>query len=139
RGGYLGCPPSPPVCDTGVASGDNCDGVFDVTCTPGVLVVGGCHRRHSFPRRRSCERLNDASADVTYTWKEDLIDPVLANLPMGGDRECTPPPPICDTGANASDHCDSVLRVTCTREEIVVHGCYRSQRSIYRADGTYPT
>ncbi len=85
-GGDLGCNPTPPVCDTGVTASDNCDGVLEVTCTPGEIVVDGCYRSQTFTYSAVDTCLNDASADVTYTWKEDLIDPVLANLPMGGDH-----------------------------------------------------
>src|SRR4030042_1872139 len=107
-GGDLGCNPTLPVCDTGVTASDNCDGDIsgDVVCTPGQIEEDGCYRSQIFNYYVEDECGNSDSDDVTYTWKEDTTDPVLDDLPSGGDLGCNPTLPVCDTGVTASDNCD---------------------------------
>jgi hypothetical protein len=77
---------------------------------------------------------NLASADVTYTWKEDTTAPELANLPTGTDLGCNPIRPVCSGRVTARDLCDGDVsaRVVCTPGPIVSEAlCRKSQTFTY--------
>ncbi len=78
-----------------------------------------------------CDLTNNT--DTASTYVGDTTDPVLANLPAGGDLGCNPTPPECDTGVTASDNCDGDISedVECTAGDIEVDGCYREQTFTY--------
>ena len=132
-GGDLGCNPALPVCDLTVYATDNCDGILSATCTPGAVTEDGCLRSQTFTYYAIDECLNDVSAAVTYTWKVDLTDPVLVNLPAGGDLGCNPALPECDLNVYATDNCDGNLSATCTPGAVTEDDCLRSQTFTYYA------
>ena len=116
EGGELGCNPTPPACDENVQAFDSCGNELDVTCTPGEIEEDGCLRSQTFEYCATDPCGDTYYEDVTYTWKEDTTDPVLADLPSGGDLGCNPILPVCDTGVTASDNCDGDISadVVCT-------------------------
>ncbi|MCE4566929.1 SprB repeat-containing protein, partial [Maribellus sp. CM-23] len=82
-GGDLGCNPEVlPSCDAGVTASDNCDGDIssDVVCTPGQVEGGDCDKSQTFMYTVMDECGNSDTAYVTYTWKVDVTDPVLADV-----------------------------------------------------------
>ncbi|MDD5694805.1 MAG: right-handed parallel beta-helix repeat-containing protein, partial [Bacteroidales bacterium] len=112
----LACNPEPPDENTTVVTAtDNCDGVVDWSCVPGPETFTGCQYTQTFVYTAvdACE--NTASATITYTWKEDLVAPVLAGVPDGGYLGCNPEVPMCDTfTVTATDNCDLAVSITCT-------------------------
>jgi hypothetical protein len=78
---------------------------------------------------------NDVSANVTWTWKDDTTDPVLHNLPAGGDLGCSEPP-SCSTNVTADDNCDVAVNVTCTPGPITGVACNWTQTFTYWAVDT---
>jgi len=123
----LGCNPvengTPiPVCgDFYVTAEDNCgDCACIVSCEEGDVVSDGCDRSKTFTFTVEDACLNENIAYVTYTWKEDLLAPVLSGVPVGGDLGlCPPDVPDCeDFDVTATDVCDGVWSATCTSELI---------------------
>src|SRR5262245_33463241 len=131
-GGDLGCNPVLPVCSNAVTATDNC-GTPPVTCTPGSITGPACARSQTFTYAATDGCGNRAASDVTYTWKEDTTPPVLADLPVGGDRGCNPPLPACSSAVTASDNCDGSRPVSCTPGSITGPACARSQTFTYAA------
>jgi hypothetical protein len=127
-GGDRGCN-NPPSCDAGVTATDACNATLSVTCTPGPI-TGVCNKSQTFTYSASDSCNNTATADVTYTWKEDTTDPVLDDLPAGGDLGCNPTLPVCDTGVTASDNCDGDISgdVVCTPGQITDVGICGKQQ-----------
>ncbi len=134
-GGDLGCNPDVlPSCVIGVTATDNCDGDLIVDCTPGEITGDDCNKTQVFNYYAVDECGNDVSENVAYTWKIDLTDPVLANLPAGGDLSCNPDVfPSCDIGVTATDNCDGDLIVGCTPGEITGDDCNKTQVFNYYA------
>jgi hypothetical protein len=133
NGGYLGCNPTLPVCSTTVTATDNCDGAVSVTCTPGNITGPLCNRSQSFVYSAVDQCGNPVSATVTWTWKQDLTPPVLANLPTGGYLGCNPTLPVCATNVTATDNCDGPLSITCTPGNITGTSCDKTQVFVYSA------
>jgi hypothetical protein len=139
QGGDLGCNPSVlPTCSRDVVAKDDCDGdlTASVVCTPGQIVSNGnCSRTQTFTYTVKDSCGNEASAQVTYTWKEDTTAPVLGNLPLGSDLGCNPKTlPACSSDVVAKDECDGDLTasVVCTPGTITGNGdCRRSQIFTY--------
>jgi hypothetical protein len=69
---------------------------------------------------------------VVYQTNIGLTEPVLANLPTGGDLGCNPDLPACDGNVSASNECGSVP-VTCSAGSISQNGCNHSQTFTYTA------
>jgi len=70
-GGDLGCNPAVlPACDPAVTATDECDGLVDVTCTPGEIVEEGAKRTQVFKYSAIDSCGNLAESKVTYTWIE---------------------------------------------------------------------
>ncbi|MGH8015531.1 MAG: HYR domain-containing protein, partial [Candidatus Zixiibacteriota bacterium] len=128
----LGCNPTLPSCDDGVTAEDNCDGPLAVQCVAGDIIPDGCFRSQTFRYSATDLCLNETHEDVTYTWKEDLTDPVLSGVPTGGDLGCNPTLPSCDDGVTAEDNCDGPLAVQCVAGDIT-GGCNKSQTFTYSA------
>ena len=139
QGSDLGCNPKTlPTCSTAVTAKDNCDGdlTASVVCTPGTITGNGdCRRSQIFTYTVKDSCGNEASAQVTYSWKEDTTAPVLSKLPQGGDLGCNPKKlPTCARGVLATDNCDGNLTasVVCTPGQIVSNGdCSRTQTFTY--------
>ena len=68
-GGDLGCS-EPPSCDPNVTAIDNCDGSVEVICTPGPITGTTCNWTQTFTYWAVDSCGNNASANVTYTWRE---------------------------------------------------------------------
>ncbi|MGE5318281.1 MAG: hypothetical protein ACM3ME_09810, partial [Chloroflexota bacterium] len=76
---------------------------------------------------------DNASCTSTFTVEPDVIDPVLTNLPEGGDLGCDPEfLPACDEGVGATDNC-GYATVECTPGYIIEDGNNRSQSFTYVA------
>ena len=139
QGGDLGCNPKTlPACSSDVVAKDNCDGdlTASVVCTPGTVTGNGdCRRSQIFTYTVKDSCGNEASAQVTYSWKEDTTAPVLSKLPKGSDLGCNPKKlPTCARGVVATDNCDGNLTasVVCTPGQIVSNGdCSRTQTFTY--------
>ncbi|MCE4566928.1 T9SS type A sorting domain-containing protein, partial [Maribellus sp. CM-23] len=122
--------------DAGVTASDNCDGDIssDVVCTPGQVEGGDCDKSQTFMYTVMDECGNSDTAYVTYTWKVDVTDPVLADVPTGGDLGCNPEVlPSCDQGVTASDNCDGDISsdVVCTPGQVEGGDCDKSQTFMY--------
>jgi hypothetical protein len=140
-GGELGCNPILPVCATTVTARDLCDGDVSasVTCTPGPIVTDGCLRRQTFTYAAVDSCGNSTSAQVVYTWRQDVTPPVLRNLPSGGDLGCNPTRPTCSQEVLALDACDGDVSRTlvCTPGPIEATArCTYSQAFTYEARDT---
>nr|WP_321486153.1 T9SS type A sorting domain-containing protein [uncultured Draconibacterium sp.] len=137
-GGDLGCNPIAPTCDDGVTASDNCDGDIsaDVVCTPMAITGDDCNKAQTFMYTVEDECDNADTAYVNYTWKVDLTDPVLANLPTGGDLGCNPTAPTCDDNVTASDNCDGDISadVVCTPMAITGDDCNKAQTFMYTVE-----
>ncbi len=137
-GGDLGCNPTAPTCDDNVTASDNCDGDIsaDVVCTPMAITGDDCNKAQTFMYTVEDECGNADTAYVNYTWKVDLIDPVLANLPTGGDLGCNPTAPSCDDNVTASDNCDGDISadVVCTPMAITGDDCNKAQTFMYTVE-----
>ena len=139
QGGDLGCNPSAlPTCSRDVVAKDECDGdlTASVVCTAGLVIENGnCSRSQIFTYTVKDSCGNEASAQVTYSWKEDTTAPVLSKLPKGSDLGCNPKKlPTCARGVVATDNCDGNLTasVVCTPGQIVSNGdCSRTQTFTY--------
>ncbi|GAP69972.1 por secretion system C-terminal sorting domain [Bacteroidales bacterium 6E] len=77
-----------------------------------------------------CEQTDECSS--TFTVAPDLIPPVLANLPTGGDLGCNPERPICDQAVEATDNCGTAT-VECNPGDVINDGCEYSQTVTYVA------
>ncbi|MBW6490324.1 MAG: T9SS type A sorting domain-containing protein [Lentimicrobium sp.] len=74
-----------------------------------------------------------ASAPFDVDMQNTASQPVIANLPMGGDLGCNPTAlPTCSTAVTASNDYGAV-EVSCTPGQIVIDGCERSQIFTYTA------
>ena len=137
-GGDLGCNPTAPSCDDSVTASDNCDGDIsaDVVCTPMAITGDDCNKAQTFMYTVEDECGNADTAYVNYTWKVDLTDPVLANLPTGGDLGCNPTAPSCDDSVTASDNCDGDISadVVCTPMAITGDDCNKAQTFMYTVE-----
>ena len=134
KGGDLGCNPAElPQCSPGVVAMDDCDGSVKVTCTPGILQENGCLRSQVFTYSAADHCGNPVSADVSYTWKIDLTDPVFTGCPGKEiDLGCNPADALhtCATAlalVTVRDNCDGPLTPACQAGQIVEEGCYRIQ------------
>jgi len=136
----LGCNPvengTPiPVCgDFYVTAEDNCgDCACIVSCEEGDVVSDGCDRSKTFTFTVEDACLNQNIAYVTYTWKVDLLAPVLSGVPVGGDLGlCPPDVPDCeDFDVTATDVCDGVWSATCTSELIEPSEGYYNYTKIF--------
>jgi hypothetical protein len=131
-GGDLGCNPTLPTCVTGLVATDECDGQIVVQCVPGEITGTACNKSQTFTYTATDHCGHASSATVTYTWKQDITAPVLANLPTGGDLGCNPTPPVCSTAVTANDACDGTRTVTCTPGNIT-GDCVKTQTFTYTA------
>jgi hypothetical protein len=132
-GGDLGCNPTPPACEA-VTATDNCDGSLTADCVAGTIDENGCQRSQTFTYSATDACGNTASDDVMYTWIEDTTEPVLENLPTGGDLGCNPATlPDCDGNVTATDNCSGTVTVDCVAGTIDENGCERSQTFTYSA------
>jgi hypothetical protein len=68
-GGDLGCS-EPPSCVAGLNATDNCDGQVPVQCAAGNITGTTCNWTQTFTYWAADLCGNNASANVTYTWKE---------------------------------------------------------------------
>ncbi|MDH4372371.1 MAG: hypothetical protein QE510_03130, partial [Verrucomicrobiota bacterium] len=107
-----------------------------VVCTAGLVIENGnCSRTQTFTYTVKDSCGNEASAQVTYTWKVDTTAPQLGNLPLGSDLGCNPSVlPVCSREVVAKDDCDGDLTasVVCTPGQIVSNGnCSRTQTFTY--------
>ena len=127
----LGNNPVLPTCDAAVKAADQCSDAT-VVCTPGAIIKDGCNRSQTFTYTTTDASENKASATTTYTWKEDLTPPVLANVPADKNLGNNPELPVCDLGVTATDDCSEVT-VTCSPGEIIQKDNNRSQTFIYSA------
>jgi hypothetical protein len=116
----LGCNPELPTCNVDVTATDGCSEAT-VVCTPGEILEDGCERSQTFTYTATDDCGNTVSATTTYTWKEDLTPPVLANVPADEDLGYNPELPACDAEVTAFDDCSKVT-VTCTPGEIIQNG-----------------
>jgi len=64
----------------GLTAVDDCDGTVAVRWSAGP-VTGDCAKSQTFTYSAVDSCGNSASDTVTYTWKEDVTDPVLPTLP----------------------------------------------------------
>jgi uncharacterized repeat protein (TIGR01451 family) len=133
EGGYLGCNPPPPTCNDTLEAEDEC-GAIPVTCSAGQVTNDGCLRSQTFTYSAEDACGNKASDTVTYTWKEDTVDPELPDLPDGGYLGCNPELPKCVDDLTAEDNCDGTIAVTCSAGEITGEGCAKSQIFTYSAE-----
>lgn len=91
EGGDLGCNPTLPTCATGLIAMDDCDGEVQVTCEAGDITGSDCAKQQIFTYRAVDFCGNESSEKVTYTWTEDLEDPV-AECPEPRDLGKNPAP-----------------------------------------------
>ncbi|MBW6537780.1 MAG: PKD domain-containing protein, partial [Mariniphaga sp.] len=130
-GKNLGINPELPTCDTEVKAVNGCS-EETVTCTPGEITENGCEKSQSFTYTATDNCNNTVSATVTYTWIEDLIPPVLVNVPVSQNLGINPELPTCNSGVSAFDACGEAT-VTCNPGEIVKNGDERSLTFTYTA------
>jgi hypothetical protein len=131
EGGYLGCNPTPPTCVDDLIANDVCDGDVKVLCEAGEI-TGDCMKTQVFTYSAVDECGNKVSETVTYTWKVDLVAPVLPDLPEGGYLGCNPTPPTCVDDLIANDVCDGDVKVLCEAGEIT-GDCMKTQIFTYSA------
>jgi hypothetical protein len=112
---------------------DNC-GIKESGIRPGTPVAdqAGCgwSVTHVYYAIDFCG--NEMTCDQIFTWKEDLVPPVLVDVPAGGDLGCNPTLPACDPNVTATDNCDGILSVTCTPGPITGE-CDKTQTFTYYA------
>ena len=65
-----------------------------------------------------------------------MTEPVLANLPLGGDLGCNPTEPTCADTVTASDNCDGDISddVVCTPMDITGDDCNKAQTFMYTVE-----
>ena len=111
-----------------MTASDNCDGIVDVSCTPGAINGDECGYTQKFTYSAVDSCGNPVSQEVTYTWSEDETPPVLSGVPSGGDLGCTTTRPTCDDSVTASDNCDGSVDVSCTPGAINGDECGYTQK-----------
>ena len=127
-----------PVIATTATSGDlGCNPtveapVFTLTeaCSPGEIVMTGsgptatadCGMTQTWTANFTDDCGNVAEeVSITYTWTEDLVDPVITNCPVDVDFEFETP--IFDETVTATDNCgDPVVSYVDSNSSIVVPG-----------------
>ncbi len=87
-GGDLGCNPTLPAC-ANVTATDNCTDPITVECTPGTIQEDGCNMSQTFSYEATDDCGNVASADVTYTWKEEIAVDAICPAPVNITDPCT--------------------------------------------------
>ncbi|MBI1769105.1 MAG: HYR domain-containing protein, partial [Bacteroidetes bacterium] len=115
--GDLGC--NPTVAAPTFTASDNCDG--DISSAIVVTTAGptgpACARTQTWTANVSDGCSNAATTvSITYTWKEDLVKPVISTTATSGDLGCNPT--VAAPTFTASDNCDgdisSAIVVTTT-------------------------
>src|SRR4029079_6891903 len=110
---------------------DNCATPV-VTCQAGLVIPGSssCELTQSFVVTATDDCGNSAECTVTFTWTQDIINPVISGCPAGSiSLGCNPSElPDCDDAKallTAADNCSDPI-LTCQAGTIIEDGCQRS-------------
>ncbi len=131
----LGCNPEQrgvpmPACDPLASAYDDCDGPLTPHCEVLDPEYDGCLVTQKVVYTATDICCNVGVATATYFWKEDLIPPVIGNVPDDEDLGCNPVSiPDCDDLMEiitAEDNCDDDLEdccMDCTGVPITTTNC----------------
>ncbi|MBK8349706.1 MAG: hypothetical protein IPL08_19635 [Saprospiraceae bacterium] len=122
--GDLGC--NPMVTAPVFTGSDNCDGVFTPTVTTSGPSGPVCARTQTWTANYTDQCSNAATpVSITYTWKQDLVLPVISTAAVSGDLGCNPT--VTAPAFTGSDNCDGIFTPTVTTSGPSGPVCARTQ------------
>ena len=129
QSGDLGC--NPDVQAPVFTALDNCDGQFPNVDDGGGPTIDGCNYSQTWTATLIDGCGNQAApVQVTYTWYQDTIDPVITNCPAEaidlGDNPTLPTVTDAENAINATDNCEIKSKVA-VAGQIVEDGCISTQ------------
>ena len=126
QSGDLGCNPTAIVAPT-FGYTDNCDNNLQVSVNDGGVLTDGCFRSQTWTANVTDSCGNPAlPLSITYTWKVDILAPVISSQNQSGDLGCNPTAIVAPT-FGYTDNCDNDLQVSVNDGGIITDGCFRSQ------------